>query len=308
MDKVLVTGAGGFIGRSTIRYLLECGYEVHAVSSKKIGENRPKLYYHDVDLLDAEQAERLIKTVKPSYLLHFAWYVEHGKFWDAEENHDWVRASLGLLKAFAANGGRRVVMAGTCFEYDGHTDAESFSEISSPLAPESLYAKSKNDLHMMAQEFCEEHDVSFAWGRIFFVFGLFESPNRFIPAVIRSLLMGQEAKCSHGNQIRDFMFVDDVGEGFVKLLGSNVQGPVNVASGNPLRLKEIAAMIAEIIGKPELLRLGALPSNPNEPVSVVADVTRLQSEVGFYPPNELRIRLEKTINWWKTVLSPSERQ
>lgn len=299
MKTILLTGAGGFIGRTTIRFLLERGFEVHAVTSKQIEED---VFRHDANLLDEKQAGELIKSVKPTHLLHLAWFVEHGKFWSAKENLDWVKASLNLLENFAANGGERIVMAGTCAEYDWQTGQEKFSENSSPANPQTLYGASKHALHLILQKYAGQSNVSYAWGRIFFLFGQFEPPNRLVPSVIRALLRNEEAKCSHGEQIRDFMFVEDAGRAFVELLDGDVRGAVNIGGGEPRKIKEIARMIAEIVGKPELLKLGALPPAPNEPLNLVADTTRLSEEVKFEGETDLRDALAKTIEWWKKHL------
>ena len=300
MKTVLLTGAGGFIGKTTIRYLLERGFIVHAVTSKRIAETNLNLYCHKVNLLDTERTAELVRSVKPSHLLHFAWYVEHGKFWRAPENLEWVRASSDLFQNFIAAGGKRIVSAGTCAEYDWRTKSEEFSESDSPINPQTLYGQSKHALHMVLQKYARQFDLSYAWGRIFFLFGAFESPNRFIPSVVRALLQKEEANCSHPNQVRDLMFVERAGDAFVKLLDGNVQGPVNIASGKSYRLGDVAQMIAEIIGVPELLRIGALPPTSNEPLRLVANINRLQTEVDFRARTNLPTALAETINWWKS--------
>jgi nucleoside-diphosphate-sugar epimerase len=165
-----------------------------------------------------------------------------------------------------------------------------------------VYGKAKHALHSSLQNFAREFGVSYAWGRLFFLFGPHEPPQRFIPSIIRPLLRNEEAKTSHGEQIRDFMFVEDVGEAFVQLLDSDVSGAVNIASGSPLSLKDIAEMIAGIIGRPDLLRLGALEAPAGEPPILAADTSRLKDEVGFKTQADLRPALEKTINWWKDRL------
>ncbi len=70
------------------------------------------------DLLDGRETEAVLSRVQPTHLLHFAWYTVPGRYWTAPDNLRWTEASLRLLRAFEAHGGRRVVMAGTCAEYD----------------------------------------------------------------------------------------------------------------------------------------------------------------------------------------------
>jgi len=299
MKTVLLTGATGYIGQFAIRPLLAKGYAVHAVTSKSFGfENTDNLFWHQTNLLDTEETKILMETVRPTHLLHFAWYLEHGKNWNAVENLDWLQASLHLAKEFARNGGKRMVVAGTCAEYDWRKESP-FEEYKTSLNSQTLYGMSKSTLGLTLEKFAEFSNFSFASGRIFFLFGANESPNRLVSSVIRTLLKNMPAKTSHGNQIRDFSYVEDVAEGMVALLESDVGGAVNVASGQGIRIKEIVTEIAEIIGNPELLEIGALNAPENEPPEIVADITRLQKEVGWQRNSDLRKKLRETVKWWR---------
>jgi nucleoside-diphosphate-sugar epimerase len=304
MKKVLITGATGFIGRHCLPSLLEAGYEVYAVSSKTSTSKLPNLHWHRADLLDSEQVSALIAEVRPTQLLHFAWFTAPGEYWNSLENLRWVRASLDLLQAFASYGGRRVVMAGTCAEYDWQYGY--CSEQVTPLAPATLYGTCKHSLQIMLEASVRQTGLSAAWGRIFFLYGPHEHPDRLISSVICSLLKGEPARCSHGNQIRDFLYVEDVADAFTALLGSNVTGPVNVASGCPISLRNIIYKIAEKIDRKDLIQLGAVPALANEPPLLVADVSRLKNEVGWLPKYNLDRGLEQTIAWWRSHLVEKE--
>lgn len=301
MKSVLLTGANGFIGKVTIPLLLEKGYVVHAVTSKtRVSKSKDNLIWHEVDLLDLVKTENLLGEVEPSHLLHLAWYVEHGKFWNAEENLDWLKSSINLVQQFVRYGGKRIVVAGTCFEYD-FTENMPLTEYKTALRPNTLYGVTKYSLYLALEKFTSISNISFAWGRIFLLFGANESPNRLVPSVIRALLRNEKTKTSHGNQIRDFLSVEEVVEAFVALLESDVCGAVNIASGKGIKIREVVEEIAEIIGKPELLRIGALPAPADEPLEIVADITRLREEVRFKKDFNLRGRLEETIDYWKRV-------
>jgi len=287
----------GFIGRHALAPLLARGFEVHAVY-----HNAPLqidgVLWHQSDLLNEASTAILCADVRPTHLLHFAWYAVPGKYWTSPENELWVIATQDLLKAFAENGGTRAVLAGTCAEYDWTNPPEFLSEIS-PLASATLYGISKNKTWKWAENFAREQNISLAWGRIFLLYGPHEDPARLVPSVITSLLDGKEANTTSGEQIRDFLHVEDVASAFVSLLDSDVRGAVNIGSGSPTAVKDIVLGIADIIGRQDLVRLGALPSRPNEPARLVADTTRLSQEVGFRPRYSLREGLEKTILWWK---------
>ncbi|ALG68704.2 NAD-dependent epimerase/dehydratase family protein [Beggiatoa leptomitoformis] len=94
-----LTGAAGFIGRQCIVPSLNKGYEVHAVYSQiNPCLHHEHLYWHQANLLEDAQLKSLIATVKPSHLLHFAWYAVPGKYWTAKENFEWLQASIALLR------------------------------------------------------------------------------------------------------------------------------------------------------------------------------------------------------------------
>ncbi len=303
MKSVVLTGASGYIGQFAIRHLLDKNYIVHAVTSKPFDfETTKNLCWHQANLLDANEAKKLIESIRPTHLLHFAWYVEHGNYWNAVDNLDWLQVGLHLAKCFAETGGKRMVVSGTCAEYDW-TKPSPFTEHGTLFNPQTLYGAAKSSLSLILERFAEVSGFSFASGKIFFPFGGNESETRLISSVTQALLKNEPAKISHGNQIRDFMFVEDIAEAFVALLESDVRGAVNIASGEGVKIKDIADEVAKIIGAPELLRIGAISAPENEPPAIVADVTRLREEVGWKSDTDLSRRLEETVNFWRETLS-----
>ncbi|CAO3383398.1 NAD-dependent epimerase/dehydratase family protein [Azospirillum argentinense] len=296
--RVLVTGGGGFIGRHALPELVARGWEVHAAGRSPLpADAAAGVVFHACDLLAEGDATRLVEAVRPTHLLHLAWNAIPGKFWTAPDNLDWVAASLRLYRAFAACGGRRAVLAGTCAEYDwSHAE---LSEAATPLAPHTLYGKAKNAFRTLAEETAGTFGVEVAWGRIFFLYGPHESPSRLVPDVITSLLKAEPALCSHGRQERDFMHVADVAGAFVALLNSDHTGPVNIASGTALPLSAVVDTIARLVGRPDLVRLGARPAPAGDPPRLAADVHVLRDRIGFRPRFDLESGLKETVEWWR---------
>ena len=267
--------------------LLREGHEVRAVSR------------HEADLLEPGAAAALMSETRPERLLHFAWYAEPGKYWTSPENVRWVEASLALLRAFAEAGGERAVMAGTCAEYDWDVPGV-MSEQSQPIAPRTLYGHAKNALREVAEAFAAQTGLSFAWGRIFFLYGPGEHPDRLVSSIARALVAGEEAKTSEGSQVRDFMAVEDVARAFCALLASDVRGAVNVGSGEAVTVRAVVDEVGRAAGRPELVRAGALPQREGEPPEIVADVRRLRDEVGFAPRLGLAEGIGRTVDWWRS--------
>lgn len=301
MKRVLLTGATGFVGRQAVPALLRAGYEVHAVSSGVAPAEWPDVRWHRADLLSAGRIAGLVAEVRPTHLLHLAWYAVPGEYWASPENFRWVQASLDLFQSFASAGGERVVAAGTCAEYQWGVGGVC-SEAVTPLKPATVYGKCKHAAQVMLDALAGLAGLSAAWGRVFFLYGPHERPERLVASVICSLLRGEVTRCSHGEQVRDFLHVEDAAEAFVALLETDVAGPVNLASGDPVRLKDVVGRIAERLGRTELLRFGAIPAPPDEPAALIADVARLKNEVGWSPSYDLCRGLENTVAWWEERL------
>ena len=290
---ILITGASGFVGRHVLTPLVQLGYEVHAVS-RHSGNDIPGVHWIEADLLDKAQRQDLISTLKPTHLLHSAWYAEHSKFWHSPLNQEWLAASIDLAQQFAKHGGKRIVGVGSCAEYDWlRSDTTPWKE-SDPCIPATPYGQAK---YAYYQELTRM-GIDFAWARLFFMFGEDEAPARLVTSVILSLLKGQPARCTSGKQIRDFADSRDIGEALAHLMDSECSGAVNVASGQARSIADMTQMIATIMGKEDLLELGALPDRPDDPPYIVADTTKLREATGFVFP-EVTIRIKEMIDWWR---------
>ncbi|MDH5761911.1 MAG: NAD(P)-dependent oxidoreductase [Nitrospinota bacterium] len=300
MKRVLVTGGSGFVGRHVLPLLVDKGYEVHATAFDDSHIPLRGVDWHPVDLLNNEKTEQLLSNIKPSHLLHLAWYVEQGKYWTSLENFKWVEASLALTRIFADKGGKRAVFAGTCAEYDW--SFKLLSENTTPCVSNTPYSACKNALYSLLASFSGASDISYAWGRLFFLFGPHEHPARLVSSLVRSLLRDQEFECSEGRQVRDFLYIEDAARAFVSLLESPATGAVNIGSGQGISVRNMIKTISKQIGKDHLIQFGARPTNDNEPAEFIADINRLKNEVGWQPKYNLDQSLDLTIQWWKAAL------
>lgn len=299
--RVLLTGATGFIGMHAISELLSRGYEVHAISSRTVNDKKD-VFWHQADLMNSHECEMLLQKVRPSHLLHFAWYAEPGKFWDSEENFKWVEASIRLMRFFKATGGDRIVMAGTCAEYDW-TESGFYIENVDQCSPLTIYGVAKNTLRQLLRAYGKQCDLSCAWGRVFFLYGPNEDPKRLLSSVIISLLQNRVMKCTHGNQRRDFLHVQDAASAFVALLDSSIQGEVNISSGKAYQLREIILAAANILNSIDLIQFGAITPKAGDPPLIAGDNRRLSNEVGWSPIFQIEDGLLDTVNWWRAKLA-----
>jgi len=295
MPRILLTGATGFIGHHCIAPLIERGWEVVAVTSGPVADlpEQPGVLWHQADLLDPAAPAELIAETKPEAMLHLAWRLLAGSV----ENYRWARASLQLAMEFAEQGGRRAVMAGSCAEYDWN--AEQPLGEASQRHPATPYGLCKNALGELFESYRQEVSLSAAWARIFFVYGPGEGPNRLVASIVRSLLAGEPAETTHGEQLRDYLYVEDLGDALAALVGSSLTGPVNIASGRTVRLKELVRQVGRQLGREDLLRFGAIAAHPEEAAEVSADITRLTDELDWRPRFDHAEGLKRTIASWR---------
>jgi nucleoside-diphosphate-sugar epimerase len=296
--RVLVTGASGFIGLPLTAELARRGAEVHALSRHPSPPSLPGVRWHEADLADGARIEAFLGELAPERLVHLAWCMEHGHYWRAPENVAWVEWSLHLVRAFVRHGGRRLLVLGTCAEYDWSSAEEPLRESRARIAPATLYGAAKDGLRRVAGAYAEQEGVELAWARPFFLYGPRERPERLVASTVRSLAAGEPVSTGAGARVRDFLHVQDAAGALAALLDSPVTGEVNIASGVGVRVDEVVERLARLLGRPELVRREELPDRPGEPPRLVADATRLREEVGYRPRWELADGLAATARWW----------
>lgn len=306
-SRVLVTGAAGFVGRAAVAALVRRGLTV--VGAGRRAKPRGlggRVEWVRQDLLAPGGPEAAVREAGAGRLLHLGWVATPGVFWESPANADWLDASRELLGVFRARGGDRAVGVGTCAEYDWSEEAVGaraggLHETESPCHPSTTYGRSKLAL---SEDWLGEPGA--AWARLFFMHGPGEPREKFVASIVSKLLRGEEAAMGSGRVIRDLMHVDEVGEVLAAMVAGEVDGAVNVASGEGVSLADVAGQIAGEIGREDLLRIGALPDREGEPGRLVADVGRLRHTVGFAPRLGLGEGLRATVEWWRKELASYE--
>lgn len=291
--------------------MVQHGCEVHTLIRAtsdvyRIKDILPSLHVVESDLLDEVTLDQQVRRIRPECCIHLAWYVEPGKYPSALENMDLLRASLRISETLANVGCQRLIAAGTLFEYDldlassGSRDG-AVSE-SSPTRPRHLYAASKLALFEALQQFCKLAGMDLAWTRLFYQYGPFENPRRLVPVLINSLLRGQPAELTPGEQVCDYLHVHDTAAAIWAIAQSKLTGVVNVGSGQAVSVRELALKIGQFLSRPDLVVLGAKPYVPDWPMHIVADSTRLRQHTDWKPSFDLDSGLRHTIEWWKSRL------
>jgi nucleoside-diphosphate-sugar epimerase len=293
--RILLTGATGFIGSHVARALVREGHEVHVLVRAESNLGRIEDLTSSLHLIKGDLLNPAF-VLHPSAFdlgLHLAWHVEPGNYLHQPQKEDWIAASLRLASALRDGGCRRFVATGTSFEY---APSDLPQRESSPTKPSTAYGQAKLELF----EALRSIDIDLAWLRPFYLYGPDEDQRRLVPVVINSLLRGQETKLVPGERVRDYLHIEDVASAICAVAGSQLTAAVNIASGVPITVREIALKIGEALDRVDLLKLGALPYAASEPLYLLADNTKLREGTGWKPRYPLDEGLRQTIEWWKS--------
>lgn len=290
MKKVAITGAAGLIGKEAVRAALGRGFDVCALSRQdRASEDGAR--WIKCDLHDERSVRGVFESERPEYLLHLAWDTTPKTYLEGDSNFKSLIAGQHLLRAFAENGGKRAVYAGTCLEYA--PSASPLDEFSSEICPESTYGKCKDFLNRISALQAGKSGISFGWGRIFYVFGKNEHKGRLLPYVIDCALKDEPIAINSGNLVKDYMYAADIGSAFAAFLDSAVEGNVNICTGSPITVKDFVAGVLEKLGKSGLATYGNAPADKSLPV--LGCSRRLNDEVGFSPEYSLSAALDEIL-------------
>lgn len=304
----LVTGATGFVGAAVVRRLLAEGADVHIMarnSSKawRIEDVLNRVTVWGGDVTDRSSVEHCMAAVQPELIFHLA-----GDTAARSESDDWSRDESALATNFygavnalraaharAGAGVRLFVRAGGLAEYGACRQPMRESQREQPLTAYAASQAAATHWLQMAQE-----RVAFAVAtlRLALTYGPQQSPDFFVPAAIDALLRGDVFEVRAGERGRDYVFVEDVAEAFLATAAAEEEqlrgAVINIASGENVTLHDVAAQIAEEIGRPDLLRLAPLAGGTGIEM-MRADITKVRDVLDWRPATPLRRGLALTV-------------
>jgi nucleoside-diphosphate-sugar epimerase len=308
--RVLVTGADGFIGSHLTRRLVSDGAEVHALTSdvssvfpRRLLDLRGQMEIHEGNLMDRGAMDTLARSAKPAYIFHLAAYTHVGKSWQRVDEciQANIQGTMNLLQALADQGYERFVNTGTSEIYGDIEVPFREDAVVNPISP---YSVSK----YAAERFCRLFQRAYGWPivmlRPFNAYGPAQSPDRVIPEIIVRALRKEELKMTQARQTREFNYVEDLADGFVKAATTpDVNGELfNIGGGEEISMRDVATQILEVMGNPIEPQFGALPERPTEIMRMYCDSSKARQRLGWEPSHSLRDGLEKTIEWYRREL------
>lgn len=278
-QRILITGARGFLGSHIIAHAKAAGLDVIAGYREASGAGTAAL-----DICDVESVEAAFRETSPAFVIHCAAYGVNYTEQDPERalavN---VHGSLSVLKAAASHNVRRFVHIGSCFEYGSRPDPIPED---APLNPTGLYGATKAAATLLMRERAHALGIPLVVARPFGLWGPGEAGHRLIPQIIAACVSRSALKLTPCEVIRDYMYVEDAA---ANLLALTLKGDVpagntiNVATGQRTVLRDFVLSIASFFSAEDLMQFGALPYRPTEMPSLVADAKLMHRFLGGGP-------------------------
>jgi UDP-glucose 4-epimerase len=297
-QPVLVTGATGFIGSHVCRLLGEAGAEVHGVGRRTQAGILGVARYHAGDLADASFVDRVLDEARPRCVFHLASHVVGARDLDqvASTLRDGLIATVNVLTAAVRHGGPRVVLAGSLEEPEPQSDF---------LVPSSPYAAAKLAGTAYARMFHALYELPVVHARIFMVYGPGQRDLRkLVPYTILSLLRGEAPRVSAGDRLVDWVYVEDVARGLMRMgEQGGIEGQsVDLGTGILTSVREVVMQLAKLVRPDIHPEFGAVAARPMEQVRR-ADTAAAECITGWRPGFSLAEGLARTVDWYRAQIA-----
>jgi len=301
---VLITGATGFIGSCLTHRLVSEDCDLHIIKREQSNTWRIKnilnrVTIHNVDLINVDSLEKLVKRIKPEIIFHTATY---GGYPFQKDVNKVIQANIigtvNLVNACLKVGFNIFVNTGSSSEYGMKSKPMNETDL---LEPNDNYGVAKASATLFCQAKARSEKLPIVTLRLFSPYGYYEEPARLIPYLITSCLMGKNPKVSSPEPVRDFIFIEDVLDAYIKVAKApDISAQIfNIGYGKQHSVGEVVNKIIELTGKKVNPKWGVIPKRTNEPTIWQADISKAKGILKWEPRYNLEEGLNKTIKWFK---------
>jgi UDP-glucuronate decarboxylase len=308
--RVLVTGGAGFLGSHLCERLVAGGDDVLCVDNYFTGRkdniasllNVPhfEAMRHDVTHPLFVEVDEIYNLACPASPIHY-------QFDPVQTTKTSVIGAinmLGLAKRLKA----KILQASTSEVYGDptlHPQPESYRGNVNPIGPRACYDEGKRCAETLFFDYFRQHSLKIRVARIFNTYGPRMHPNdgRVVSNFIVQALMGAPITLyGDGSQTRAFCYVDDLIDGFVKLMAAtdDVSGPINLGNPTEISVAELAERVVEMTGSRSILTRRPLPVD--DPIQRCPDITEANTVLGWQPKTDLKKGLARTIQYFDELL------
>jgi dTDP-glucose 4,6-dehydratase len=296
IKKILIVGGTGFLGYHILKRAKKNNFNCCSISKSKPLISR-KIEGVKYIICDVTNKIRLRKIMNTSfdYVVNLSGYVDHSNKKIITKNHFF--GSKNLIDICKNKNISSFVQIGTSLEYG---NAKSPHNENIKCYPKTKYAKAKYKTNKYLQYYFDKYNFPFTTVRLYQVYGPNQLANRLIPFIIYQCLKNKKFSCTNGNQLRDFLYVDDFVDLIFKIFNSTkAKGKIyNVGYGKPLKVKKVINYIVRLIkkGKPEF---GKIKMRHDEVRVVFPDISKVKTDLNWNIKNNFLEGLKKTINYYK---------
>lgn len=302
--KLLITGAGGFVGAAIAKAAVQGGHQVVALARAsappRLAEISTLVAHERVDMADGTELARVLAEHRPDVVVHSAWAgIIGGDREQSAQIADNVGALTHMLEAMALAGVSRFVGVGSQAEYGPLNRRVSETDVPEP---DSYYGIAKLTASHVARRFCGAHDITFAWARLFAAYGPGDNANWLIPSLAAKLATGERPRTTLGTQRWDYLYIDDAGSGLLALATDPAaRGTFNLSSGDPVPVRAIVEKLRDRFAPGLDLIFGEVPFGPSQIMHLEGDPTRLSAATGWAPVVSLDEGLDRIVASLRSV-------
>lgn len=290
--NILIVGGTGFVGFHLCKYFLKQEYKVFSISLNKPKEIR-KLKNVKYFICNISKFKEIIflKKINFELVINCGGYVDHRNKRKTVAVH--YSGCKNLIKIFEKNKIKLFIQIGSSAEY-GDIRSPHKENISGNA--KDIYGKAK----LLATKHLLQRKIPFVIFRPYQIYGPHQDDNRFIPFIINSCLNDLKFPCSKGEQLRDFLYIDD----FIKAISllikkDNFYGQIfNLGSAKPIKLKKIISKINKLIKK-GLPQYGKIKMRQNEQTIVYPSINKIKNYIDWKSKINIDDGLKKTINYYR---------
>lgn len=306
-NKVLVTGATGFVGACLTENLVWEGNDVYIFVRNNSNKWRLNKVLKDitvlnVDLCTESDVNRAIRYLKPDIVFHLATY---GGYPYQQETDKIIKTNflgtINLVNSCLQSDFQCFVNVGSSSEYGPKSKPMRESDL---LEPINTYGVTKSAATLYCQMIAKTQKKPIVTARLFSPYGYYEDKSRLVSSVIISCLLGENPKLASGNAVRDFIFIEDTIE-LLKIISksANVGGKIyNVGSGKQHSVRQMVETIIKLTGAKVIPEWGSLPDRKSDTPKWEADLTLVRQDFNWEPRFSLESGVLKTIEWYKDNL------